>query len=92
MAGPLNADTFRVERSIVIDAPAQAIFPDRSKPPSRCDCSPAGFPSSGRTCGFLKRPWRVHAPEPPGAALGDCDEAPRQDRRAALPDCRRCRG
>lgn len=27
MAGPLNADTFRVERSIVIDAPAQAIFP-----------------------------------------------------------------
>ncbi|WP_372785510.1 SRPBCC family protein [Phenylobacterium sp.] len=27
MAGPLNADTFRVERSIAIDAPAQAIFP-----------------------------------------------------------------
>ena len=27
MAGPLNADTFRVERSIVIDAPAIAIFP-----------------------------------------------------------------
>jgi uncharacterized protein YndB with AHSA1/START domain len=27
MAGPLNSDTFRVERSIVIDAPAQAIFP-----------------------------------------------------------------
>lgn len=27
MAGPLNSDTFHVERSIVIDAPAQAIFP-----------------------------------------------------------------
>jgi hypothetical protein len=27
MAGPLNADTFRVERSILIDAPPQAIFP-----------------------------------------------------------------
>jgi hypothetical protein len=27
MAGPLNADTFRVERSIVIDAPAAEIFP-----------------------------------------------------------------
>ena len=27
MAGPLNADTFRVERSILIDAPAEAIFP-----------------------------------------------------------------
>jgi carbon monoxide dehydrogenase subunit G len=27
MAGPLNSDTFRVERSIVIDAPAPAIFP-----------------------------------------------------------------
>jgi hypothetical protein len=27
MAGPINSDTFRVERSIVIDAPAQAIFP-----------------------------------------------------------------
>jgi uncharacterized protein YndB with AHSA1/START domain len=27
MAGSLNADTFRVERSIVIDAPAEAIFP-----------------------------------------------------------------
>jgi hypothetical protein len=27
MAGPLNADTFRVERSILIDAPADAIFP-----------------------------------------------------------------
>ena len=27
MAGPLNADTFRVERSTVIDAPASAIFP-----------------------------------------------------------------
>jgi len=27
MAGPLNADTFRVERSIVIDAPADAVFP-----------------------------------------------------------------
>jgi len=27
MAGPLNADTFRVERSTVIDAPAAAIFP-----------------------------------------------------------------
>lgn len=27
MAGPLNADTFRVERSIVIDAPATAIYP-----------------------------------------------------------------
>ena len=27
MAGPLNADTFRVERSILIDAPAAAIFP-----------------------------------------------------------------
>jgi uncharacterized protein YndB with AHSA1/START domain len=27
MAGPLSADTFRVERSIVIDAPAAEIFP-----------------------------------------------------------------
>jgi hypothetical protein len=27
MAGPLNADTFRVERSTVIDAPPEAIFP-----------------------------------------------------------------
>ena len=27
MAGPLNADTFRVERSIVIEAPPEAIFP-----------------------------------------------------------------
>jgi len=27
MAGPLNADTFRVERSTVIDAPASEIFP-----------------------------------------------------------------
>lgn len=27
MAGPLNADTFRVERSILIDAPAAEIFP-----------------------------------------------------------------
>ena len=27
MAGPLNADTFRVERSIVVEAPAGAIFP-----------------------------------------------------------------
>lgn len=27
MAGPLNAETFRVERSIVIDAAAAAIFP-----------------------------------------------------------------
>jgi hypothetical protein len=27
MAGALNADTFRVERSIVIDAPPAAVFP-----------------------------------------------------------------
>src|SRR5437879_6101460 len=27
MAGPINADTFRVERSIVIEAPPQDIFP-----------------------------------------------------------------
>jgi len=27
MAGPLNADTFRVERSTLIDAPASEIFP-----------------------------------------------------------------
>jgi hypothetical protein len=27
MAGPLNADTFRVERSIVIEAPAAEIYP-----------------------------------------------------------------
>ena len=27
MAGPLNADTFRVERSIVIDAPAAEVYP-----------------------------------------------------------------
>ena len=27
MAGPLNADTFRIERSTVIDAPPSAIFP-----------------------------------------------------------------
>jgi hypothetical protein len=27
MAGPINADTFRVERSTVIDAPPDAIFP-----------------------------------------------------------------
>lgn len=27
MAGPINSDTFRVERSIVIGAPADAIFP-----------------------------------------------------------------
>jgi len=27
MAGPINSDTFRVERSTVIAAPAQAIFP-----------------------------------------------------------------
>lgn len=27
MAGPINADTFRVERAILIDAPPEAIFP-----------------------------------------------------------------
>jgi hypothetical protein len=27
MAGPLNADTFHVSRSILIDAPPEAIFP-----------------------------------------------------------------
>jgi carbon monoxide dehydrogenase subunit G len=40
MAAPLNADTFRVERSILIDAPADAIFPQINDFHAWADWSP----------------------------------------------------